>query len=79
MSQEISRMLDGDVSGDELDRALGQVSADENERDRLTRYALIGDVLRGNSTPDDGFTVRILDRMKREGVTIDPTYDPLKD
>jgi hypothetical protein len=26
---------------------------------------------------DDGFTQRILKRMRREGVTIDPDYDPL--
>ena len=40
-------------------------------------YGIIGDTLRGNSTADDGFTRRILERMEREGVTIDPDYDPL--
>jgi hypothetical protein len=34
-------------------------------------------VLRGNSTPDDGFSIRIFDRMRKEGVEIEPGYDPL--
>jgi hypothetical protein len=46
--------------------ALDGLSADANERDRVTVYTLIGDVLRGNSTPDDGYTKRILERIRRE-------------
>jgi hypothetical protein len=36
-------------------------------------------VLRGNSTPDDGFSARIFERMRREGATIEKGFDPLKD
>ena len=44
----------------------------------LHLYGLAGDALRG-STPDDGFSIRIFERMKREGVKIEPGYDPLED
>ena len=79
MSLEASRLLDGDLEADELRDTLETVAADANQRDRYTIYGLIGDVLRGNSTPDDGFSMRIFDRMRAEGVTIDPGYDPLVD
>ena len=79
MSLDASRMLDGDLSGDELKRALGEVAADSAQRDRYTIYGLVGDVLRGNSTPDDGFSMRIFERMRAEGAAIEPGYDPLSD
>ena len=77
MSLDVSRMLDGDLAGDELKDALAAVSGDSNQRDRYTVYGLVGDVLRGNSTPDDGFSKRIFDRMRAEGTKIEPGYDPL--
>ena len=40
---------------------------------------LVGDALRGNPTPDDGFSMRLFERMKREGVKREPGFDPLKD
>lgn len=79
MTQDISRLLDGDLEGDEVRHTLADLAADPAQRDRLTRYTLVGDVLRGNSTPDDGFTIRILQRMKKEGVKIESGYDPLAD
>jgi negative regulator of sigma E activity len=42
-------------------------------------YALIGDVLRGNPTPDDAYTQRILARLRREAAHIEPGFDPLRD
>jgi hypothetical protein len=48
-------------------------------RDRYTLYGLAGDALRGNSTPDDGFSQRIFERMRNEGARIEPGFDPLKD
>ena len=77
MSLDVSRMLDGDLAGDELKAALAAVARDPNQRDRYTLYDLTGDVLRGNSTPDDGFSIRIFERMRAEGTKIEPGYDPL--
>ena len=77
MSLDVSRILDGDLAGDEVKDALTAVIADPVQRDRYTIYGLVGDVLRGNSTPDDGFSMRIFDRMRAEGTKIEPGYDPL--
>ena len=77
MSLKVSLLLDGELPPGETKTALDEATADPALRDRYTIYGLVGDVLRGNSTPDDGFTVRILDRMRREGARIEPGYDPL--
>ena len=77
MSLDVSRMLDGDLAGDELAAALAAAAEDPRRRDRYTLYGLVGDVLRGNSTPDDGFSMRIFERMRAEGTKIEPGYDPL--
>jgi negative regulator of sigma E activity len=77
MSLDVSRMLDGDLSGDELKTTVATVGEDPGQRDRYTLYGLVGDVLRGNSTPDDGFSRRIFERLRSEGAKIEPGYDPL--
>jgi negative regulator of sigma E activity len=64
----VSRLFDGDL--DPRDARPVVRSFDEHDaetaRDAWTSYALIGDALRGNSTPDDGFTARILARLRSE-------------
>ena len=77
MSLDVSRMLDGDLPTDELKVALDAVGGNADKRDRYTLYGLVGDVLRGNSTPDDGFSKRIFERMRAEASRIDAGYDPL--
>ena len=77
MTLDVSRILDGDLTADELNATLTAVATDPVQRDRYTVYGLIGDVLRGNSTPDDGFSMRIFERMRAEGAKIEPGYDPL--
>jgi negative regulator of sigma E activity len=79
MSLKVSRLLDGQLAPGEVKPALDETAADPKLRDRYTLYTLAGDVLRGNSTPDDGFSARIFERMQREGVQIEPGFDPLKD
>jgi hypothetical protein len=78
MSLEVSLLLDGQLSPDQAKDALEETTASAALRDRFTLYGLVGDALRGNSTPDDGFTMRILERMQREGARIEPGYDPLE-
>ncbi len=75
MSLDVSRMLDGDLAGDELKATLEVVAGDPGQRDRYTLYGLTGDVLCRNSTPDDGFSMRIFERMRAEGTKIGPGYD----
>ena len=79
MSLRVSRLLDGQLENAEVRPALEELASDADLRDRYTVYGLVGDVLRGNPTPDDGFSIRIFDRMKREGAKIEPGFDPLKD
>ena len=79
MSFKASQLLDGQLDREEVERALEELGADPDARDRYTVYGLVGDVLRGNPTPDDGFSIRIFERMKREAVPIEPGYDPLND
>ena len=59
--------------------ALEELAANPALRDRYTLFGLAGDALRGNPTPDDGFSIRIFERMRREGVKIEPGYEPLED
>lgn len=77
MSLNVSQLLDGQLEDALVKPVLEEVADDSLSRDRYTVYGLIGDTLRGNSTPDDGFTRRILERMKREGARIEQDYDPL--
>lgn len=79
MSLKASQLLDGQLDPEEVAGALEELGADRDARDRYTVYGLVGDVLRGNPTPDDGFSIRIFERMKREAVRIEPGYDPLND
>jgi len=77
MSLKISLLLDGQLSPEEARTALGEAAVEPRLRDRYTIYALVGDTLRGNSTPDDGFSMRIFERLRQEGVTIEKGYDPI--
>ena len=79
MALTVSQLLDGQLDPGLTKKVLDEVVADDHARDRLTIYGLIGDALRGNPTPDDGFTKRIIERTDREQVRIEPGYDPLAD
>ena len=78
MSLRVSLLLDGQLEAAEVKPALDELAADAALRDRYTLYGLAGDALRGNPTPDDGFSIRIFERMNREAVKIEPGFDPLK-
>lgn len=78
MSLKVSLLLDGQLAPGEVKAALEETAADPQLRDRYTIYGLVGDALRGNSTPDDGFSARIFERLRREGAKIEQGYDPLK-
>lgn len=79
MSLKVSLLLDGQLAPGEVKAALEETAADPRLRDRYTIYGLVGDVLRGNSTPDDGFSARIFERLRRDGTRIEKGFDPLDD
>ncbi|HSA90848.1 MAG TPA: sigma-E factor negative regulatory protein [Burkholderiales bacterium] len=78
MSLKVSALLDGQLEPAEVRPTLEELAADAALRDRYTLYGLVGDALRANPTPDDGFSIRIFERMKREAVKVEPGFDPLK-
>lgn len=77
MSLKVSLLLDDQLALAEVKAALDETAGDPRLRDRYTIYGLIGDALRGNSTPDDGFSARIFERMRREGAAVEQGFDPL--
>ena len=77
MTEKVSLLLDGQLPSPEASAALEELAGDAPQRDRFTLYALAGDILRGVSVLDDGFSARILERMKRDDVRMEPGYDPL--
>jgi negative regulator of sigma E activity len=77
MSLRVSLLLDGQLEPGQEAGALNEVAGDAPQRDRYTVYGLIGDALRGNPTPDDGFSRQIFERMRRENARIEPGFDPL--
>jgi negative regulator of sigma E activity len=79
MSKKVSELLNGQLDSVETKHALSEITSDAEMRDRFTLYGLIGDVLRGNSTPDDGYSKRIFERIKREGTAPQDDFDPLND
>jgi negative regulator of sigma E activity len=79
MSKTISELLNGQLDASQTKDALNELASNAQSRDSFTLYGLIGDVLRGNSTPDDGYSRRIFERITREGVKPEDGFDPLKD
>ncbi len=57
-------MLDGEVTPDELGSALADLRSARDERDAVTVYQLIKDAVAGIRVLDDGYTVRILQRLE---------------
>jgi negative regulator of sigma E activity len=66
MTLKVSLLLDGQLDAKDTAEALRETASAPALRDRYTIYGLVGDVLRGNSTPDDGFSQRIFERLRRE-------------
>ena len=62
---EASRLLDGDLTRAELTTLLGRLKHDEALRDDVVVHQLIRDGLAGLRALDDGYTLRILAKLRR--------------
>jgi negative regulator of sigma E activity len=62
--RDVSRFLDGDLSAAELDRFLEQLQTDPALRDAVTLQQLVRDAVAGVRALDDGYTLRILQRLR---------------
>lgn len=61
---DASRLLDGDLTAAELIALLQRLKHDAGFRDEVAAQQLIRDSLAGLRTLDDGYTLRILDRLR---------------
>jgi negative regulator of sigma E activity len=73
MNEKLSDYMDGDLSF--APQVIDTLRNDRDAREAWTIYHLLGDVMRGLTTPDDGFSKRIFTAMK--DVQIEAGYDPL--
>ena len=62
---EASRLLDGDLSAAELAIVLERLKHDTDLRDEINTEQLRRDALAGLRTPDDGYSLRILARLRQ--------------
>jgi negative regulator of sigma E activity len=62
---EASRLLDGDLTETELSSLLQRLKHDAALRDELAVQQLVRDSVAGVQALDDGYTLRILERLRR--------------
>lgn len=62
---EASRLLDGELTAHELTLLLERLKSDGALRDEVAAQQLLRDGLAGLRTPDDGYTLRILARLRQ--------------
>jgi negative regulator of sigma E activity len=67
LSTQLSRFLDSDLSAGECSALLARLATDREARDQLTVLQLVRDAVAGVRALDDGYTRRILERVRREG------------
>jgi hypothetical protein len=64
LSALLSRFLDADLSADECHALLEHLRGDADARESLTIMQLVRDAVGGVPALDDGYTLRILKRLK---------------
>ncbi len=62
---DASRLLDGDLTENELTTLLERLKHDAASRDELSAQQLIRDGVAGLRSLDDGYTLRILAALRR--------------
>ena len=65
---DASRLLDGDLTPDELSALLERLKHDAALRDEVSAQQLVRDAVAGYRALDDGYTLRILARLRRAGM-----------
>ena len=61
---DAARLLDGDLTAAELTSVLERLKRDASLRDEIAEQQLIRDAVAGMRTLDDGYTLRILARLR---------------
>jgi len=64
---DADKLLDGDLTAAELNRLLARMRDEPELRDEVTLRQLVRDAVSGVRALDDGYTLRILARIRRAG------------
>ena len=70
--EQISAFLDGQLAADEADRVLNGMLADEAQIERLGRYRLIGDAMRGECAVVADTVARVRSELADEPTVLAP-------
>lgn len=74
-TEAISELFDNEIEPNQLLAVVGDFEHDPTMRERWTVFAMISDAMAGVPWPDDGYSLRVFERLR--GVEIDSEYDPL--
>jgi negative regulator of sigma E activity len=77
MNEKLSLLMDGEIETSEVTSLLNLLNNNADARDQWTVMHMMGDATRGLVVADDGFSIRIFEKL--EHIQIDPFYDPLAD
>jgi negative regulator of sigma E activity len=77
MNEKLSLLMDSEIEANEISPLLDLLKSNADARDQWAVMQMIGDATRGLVIADDGFSLRIFDKLA--SVQIDPDYDPLAD
>jgi negative regulator of sigma E activity len=77
MNEKLSLFMDSEVEASEVSSLLNLLKNNADARDQWTAMQMIGDATRGLVVADDGFSIRIFEKL--ESIQIDPLYNPLVD
>ena len=75
MGEDISRLMDGEISDAELDTVFARLKQGEG-KGTWECYHLIGDTLRGNGAVSRGFSQRFAARLAAEPTVLAPQRSP---
>ena len=75
-AQDVSGLFDCEIEREEILPALGAFERDAMLRERWTAFTMISDALAGVPWPDDGYSLRLCERLR--DVHMDCNYDPLQ-
>jgi negative regulator of sigma E activity len=75
MKESLSMYIDSELVTDKAENFFVDFRDDTDFRDDWFYYHFLGDIMRGQPAPDDGFSLRIIEKLNN--IEIDPLFDPL--
>lgn len=75
-AENLSALIDGELSDDAARLAIKRLAHNEAERARYAEYIAIGEALRGLGARPDGFSQRVMAALENEPVILAPMRKP---